>query len=115
MHELSIALSIVEMVEQESARLDGRHVAAVHLRVGRLSGIVTRALEASYELACEDTILAGSRLVIEDVPVVTQCVVCDGRRSVRSIQDMCCEVCGTPATNIVEGRELLVTALETEL
>jgi hydrogenase nickel incorporation protein HypA/HybF len=113
-HELSIALSIVEMVEEESARLDGCRVAAVHLRVGRLSGVVAPALLASYELACEDTLLAGSRLVIEDVPVVARCEVCDARRPVRSIQDLCCEVCGTPATDIVEGRELLVTALETE-
>jgi hydrogenase nickel incorporation protein HypA/HybF len=114
MHELSIALSIVELVEEESARLDGCRVAAVHLRVGRLSGVVTQALMASYELASENTLLAGSRLIIEDVPVVARCEACDARRPVRSIQDMCCEVCGTPATDIVEGRELLVTALETE-
>ncbi len=112
MHELSIALSIVELAEEESARLGGRHVEAVHLRVGRLSGVVRHALLASYEMACEDTALAGSRLVIEDVPVVAHCVTCDARVPVRSIQDMCCEVCGTPATDIVEGRELLVTALE---
>ncbi len=112
MHELSIALSIVEMVEEETVRLGGRTVEAVHLRVGRLSGIVSTALQASYELACEDTPLAGSRLVIEDVPIVTHCGICDARRPVRSIQDMCCAVCGAPATDIVEGRELLVTALE---
>lgn len=111
MHELSIALSILELAEEESARLGG-HVAAVHVRVGRLSGIVTHALMASYEMACEDTVLAGSRLVIEDVPVVAHCAVCDTRVAVRSIQDMCCERCGTPASDIVEGRELLVTGLE---
>lgn len=111
MHELSIALSIVELAEEESARLGG-HVAAVHLRVGRLSGVVTQALLASYEMACEDTALAGSRLVIEDVPVVAHCTTCDAPVEVRSIQDMCCEVCGTPATDIVAGRELLVTGLE---
>ncbi len=90
MHELSIALSIVELAEEESARLGGRHVEAVHLRVGRLSGIVRKALLASYEMACEDTALAGSRLVIEDVPIVAHCVTCDARVPVRSIQDMCC-------------------------
>jgi hydrogenase nickel incorporation protein HypA/HybF len=109
MHELSIALSIVELAEEESARLGGRRVEAVHLRVGRLSGIVREALVASFEIACEDTRLAGSRLVIEDVPIATYCVTCDARRSV---QDMCCAACGTPAVDIVEGRELLVTALE---
>lgn len=112
MHELSIALGIVEVAEEESARLGGGHVEAVHLRVGRLSGVVRAALLASYELACEDTPLAGSRLVIEDVPIVAHCVTCDARRGVRSVQDMCCDVCGTPASEIVEGRELMVTGLE---
>ena len=112
MHELSIALSIVQFAEEESARRGGRRVEAVHLRVGRLSGVVREALVASYELACEGTPLAGSRLVVEDVPIVAQCVTCDARRPVRSVQDMCCEVCGTPAADIVEGRELVVTALE---
>lgn len=109
---LSIALGIVELAEEESTRHGGRHVDAVHLRLGRLSGVVREALVASYELACEDTPLAGSRLVIEDVPIVAHCVTCDARRPVRSVQDMCCAVCGTPAADIVEGRELLVTALE---
>ena len=40
----------------------------MHLRLGRLSGIVPRALLASYDLACEQTPLEGSRLLIEDVP-----------------------------------------------
>ena len=112
MHELSIALSIVELAVEESARLGGKQVRGVHLRLGRLSGVAREALLASFELACEDTALAGSRLVIEDVAVVAHCVACDARRHVRSVQDMCCEVCGTPAADIVEGRELLVTALE---
>jgi hydrogenase nickel incorporation protein HypA/HybF len=113
-HELSIALSIVEWVEEESARLGGGHVDAVHLSVGRLTGVVREALLASYEMACEDTVLAGSRLVIDEVPVMTFCPNCDARRPVRSIQDMACATCGAPATNVVQGRDLLVTALEME-
>jgi Zn finger protein HypA/HybF involved in hydrogenase expression len=40
----------------------------VYLKLGRLSGVVSRALLASYEMACEGTLLAGSRLEIEDTP-----------------------------------------------
>ena len=35
MHELSIAMSIVDMVEEESERHGGRQIAAVHLRSAR--------------------------------------------------------------------------------
>jgi hypothetical protein len=54
MHELSIAMSIVEMAEEEAERR-GAHVAAVYLKLGALSGVVKEALLSSYEMACEDT------------------------------------------------------------
>jgi hydrogenase nickel incorporation protein HypA/HybF len=112
MHELSIAMSIVDMVEEESARLGGKQIAAVHLKLGALSGVVKGALLSSYDLACEHTILAGSTLVIEDVPIVVHCPRCDARRRVQSIQSFCCVACGEFTAEVLEGRELLVTALE---
>jgi hydrogenase nickel incorporation protein HypA/HybF len=112
MHELSIALSIVEMASEEAARHGADRVDAVRLRLGRLSGVVARALLASYDLACEDTPLAGSRLLIEDVPVVIACGVCRARRETVSLQSLTCIACGTPAAEVVCGREIEVVALE---
>jgi hydrogenase nickel incorporation protein HypA/HybF len=43
MHELSIAMSIVEMAEEE-AHLRNVRVSAVHLKLGMLSGVVKDAL-----------------------------------------------------------------------
>jgi hydrogenase nickel incorporation protein HypA/HybF len=112
MHELSIAMSIVDMVEEESTRLGGKQIAAVHLKLGALSGVVKAALLSSYDLACENTVLAGSALVIEDVPIVVLCPRCNAPRPVQSIQCFCCAECGQPTADVLEGRELLVTALE---
>ncbi|MEZ0335116.1 MAG: hydrogenase maturation nickel metallochaperone HypA, partial [Gemmatimonadales bacterium] len=75
MHELSIALSLVDLAQEEAERLGGR-VCALHLRIGALAGVVPEALLASYEMACAETPLEGSRLVIEDVPVVVYCPEC---------------------------------------
>jgi hydrogenase nickel incorporation protein HypA/HybF len=59
MHELSIAMSIVEGAAEEARRHPGERVAAVHLRLGELSGVVRDALLFSYDLACEGTPLTG--------------------------------------------------------
>jgi len=67
MHELSIALSIVDGVSEEAATRGGGLVRAVHLRLGRLSGVVREALLFAYDQACEGTSLQGSELRIEDV------------------------------------------------
>ncbi|MBV8811976.1 MAG: hydrogenase maturation nickel metallochaperone HypA [Acidobacteriaceae bacterium] len=112
MHELSIALSIIEGVEEEIARRPGARVTAVHLNVGPLSGVVKDALLFSYGLACEGTSLEGSRLKIEEIPIVLYCPVCRQERSAHSMQRLCCTVCDTPSAEIRRGSELEVSALE---
>jgi hydrogenase nickel incorporation protein HypA/HybF len=111
MHELSIALCIIEVAEEEAAR-HGSIVTAVHLRLGQLSGVVKDALLSAYELACDSTPLAGSRLLIEEVPAVVFCSSCAAERKLASIQSFCCPVCGSPTPEVVQGRELELVALE---
>jgi len=48
MHELSIALSMIEMAHEEVVRRGGCRVTALHLKLGPLSGVVREALEFSY-------------------------------------------------------------------
>lgn len=67
MHELSIALAIVDGVAEEAGQRGGGLVRAVHLRLGRLSGVVREALLFAYDQACSGTTLEGSELRIEDV------------------------------------------------
>jgi len=111
MHELSMAMSIVDTALEESARR-GVQVSAVHLRLGALSGVVKEALLFSYEMACQDTALQGSRLIVEDVPVAVFCPQCQQKRALPSIQSFACPECGSPTKDILQGKELEVFALE---
>ena len=106
-------MSIVEAATDE-AKQRGVNVNAVHLRLGALSGVVKDALLFSYEVACQDTPLAGSRLIIEDVPVTVFCRHCKQNRVLASMQSFTCPDCGTPAGEVVQGKELEVFALEVE-
>jgi hydrogenase nickel incorporation protein HypA/HybF len=112
MHELSIALSIVEMAEEESGRQRGARVNAVHLRLGPLTGIVKAALESAFGLACEGTILEGALLVVEEIPIVGYCPRCLAERAPATMQWMACPDCGSPISEVIHGRELEVVALE---
>jgi hydrogenase nickel incorporation protein HypA/HybF len=113
MHELSIALSIVDMAAEEAERQGGR-VVAVHLKLGPLSGVVKEALLSAYELAREGSPLPDSELIIEEVPVVVYCDACAAERGLPSMQELRCPVCGAPTPQVVRGRELEVVALEVE-
>jgi hydrogenase nickel incorporation protein HypA/HybF len=112
MHELSIAMSIVEMAEEEASKTGATQVNAVHLKLGRLAGVVKDALLASFEMACEGTGLQGSRLVIEEIPIVVYCPACVAPRTLDSMQWFACPECNSPVSEVIHGRELQVVALE---
>lgn len=113
MHELSIAMSIVDMAEEEARQRNAR-IAAVHLRLGLLSGVVKDALLSCYGMACTGTPLEGSELLIEEVPVEIFCAACHAPRVLSSMRWFCCPDCGTPSATVVHGKELEVSALEIE-
>jgi hydrogenase nickel incorporation protein HypA/HybF len=111
MHELSIAMSIVDMAQEEAERRDVK-IDAIHLELGLLSGVVAEALLFSYEMACSGTRLEGSQLVIKKVPIEVYCPACKAQKTLSSMQWFCCPECGTPTAEVIHGRELVITALE---
>jgi hydrogenase nickel incorporation protein HypA/HybF len=113
-HELSLALSILDLAAEEAGRHGGGRVAAVHLRLGPLSGVVKEALVSAFELAREGSPLPSAELVIEEVPLVAYCPACAAERTLPSPQLLRCPDCGTPTPEVVRGRELEVVALEIE-
>jgi len=102
------------MAQEEAEQRGGVQITAVHLKLGTLSGVMKEALQSAYEMACYDTPLQGSRLIVEEVPVVVFCPTCQRQRLLSSIQLFCCPECGTPTSEVVQGKELEVVALEIE-
>lgn len=112
MHELSIAISMIDQILDESESRGGLQVEVVHLNLGAFSGVDKAALLFSYELACEGTPLEGSRLHIETIPLVIYCAACQKERTPPSLYQLCCPDCQSPAQEIVTGREIEVGFLE---
>jgi hydrogenase nickel incorporation protein HypA/HybF len=68
MHELSIAMSIVEIACVEAGRQGGGPVEEVHLKMGKESGVVAEALLFSWDLVCEGTRAQGAKLLLDEQP-----------------------------------------------
>ncbi|MGH7728614.1 MAG: hydrogenase maturation nickel metallochaperone HypA [Vulcanimicrobiaceae bacterium] len=112
MHELSVALGLLETIGEAAERDGFERVSAVHVRVGALSGIACDALRFSWELASAETVAAGSELRIEDVPLVIACAACRAESAPNPGAGLRCSRCGLPSTEIVSGRELELVAIE---
>lgn len=65
MHELSIAVSLVEAICDELPQLGDVRVHAVRLRVGALSGVAPEALSFAFTVASDGSAIAGAMLRVE--------------------------------------------------
>lgn len=115
MHELSIVHGIVEAASDAARRSNALRVTAVHLRVGKLAGVVTDALLFSYDISTQGTLLEGSRLIVEELPVVIYCAPCNAERELPGIQRFRCPVCDTPSASIRQGKELEIESIEIDV
>jgi hydrogenase nickel incorporation protein HypA/HybF len=108
---MSIAQSIVEIVEDVLREHDGPIVEKVYVTVGRLVGVVPESLEFSFQAITAGTQLDGTELVIESAPVRARCHDCDGTFEVESFVFRC-ERCGGTSLEIIAGKELAVREIE---
>jgi hydrogenase nickel incorporation protein HypA/HybF len=110
MHELSIATSLVEVVREEAAKVSATMVTQVEVEIGTLSGVETEALQFAWELATKDSPAEGSLLVIHAIQARARCREC-GTESIREDFISPCPSCGSFRFDIIQGKELRVTAI----
>ena len=112
MHELSVALALVECAEDKARELGVARVHAVHVRIGPLAGVLSDPLLFAFDLAARDTLVDGARLVIEPEPVVAWCARCVAERPLTDIRRRRCPACDEPTPELVSGDALELLALE---
>jgi hydrogenase nickel incorporation protein HypA/HybF len=114
MHELSIVSSIVDSVIDSLEKYPSARVVEVRLKVGALAAVVEDSLQFCYGIATDDTPLQGSRLVVNVLPVLVHCEACAADTAIESLQSFRCAQCGEPASDIRQGREMEIEAIEIE-
>jgi hydrogenase nickel incorporation protein HypA/HybF len=112
MHELSIAIDLIELASAEMARIKPARLVAVRVRVGPLSGIVAEALRFSFDAAAAGTTIEGARLHIDEMPVTVWCSACETERELRDLTRRRCPVCQSATPRVTGGRELELVHLE---
>lgn len=114
MHELAIAVSLVEQIEQVAREQRAAAVRRIRLRVGRLSGVDPEALREAFPLAAADTAAADGELVVQVVEARVRCRAC-GRRSEPEAPFLYCVHCGAGDVDVEAGRELDIQSVEVEV
>jgi hydrogenase nickel incorporation protein HypA/HybF len=112
LHELSIAMEILDIVRKEAASHGATSVSRVRLRIGGLSGVETDSLSFCFEaVKGEGSLTAGAELVIDNVPVRVRCHSCGGEFSDGGYM-VTCPSCGSLETTLLSGEELEIADIE---
>ncbi|MFF9774304.1 hydrogenase maturation nickel metallochaperone HypA [Streptomyces sp. NPDC013978] len=115
MHEMSVALAVVDQVAEAADRAgDVTAVRSVRLQVGELAGVVPDSLTFCFELACSGTLLEGAELITEAVPGRARCTPCAHEWAVGMPPQLTCPACGGTRTDLLAGRELSIVDVRWE-
>jgi len=60
MHELSVAIGIVNIAEKETQKANKKRVELIELEIGSLSGVELDSLEYVWNVAVKGTVLEGA-------------------------------------------------------
>ncbi len=111
MHELSVALGIVKIAEDEAKKANAKIVSKIELEIGVLSGVELDSLSFVWESAVKDTILENAEKEIFTIEGIGKCVDCDYEFEIKNIYDSCPK-CSSYFKGILAGKELRVKAIE---
>jgi len=110
MHEFSIAMSIIEIAEQEARNENGAAINELVLDVGTMSGIEFSALETALEMAVKDTLLEKAKIQINKIQARAKCTECAHKFNIDSAFDPCPK-CNSFYHELLSGKELQVKSL----
>ena len=113
MHELAIAQSLLDIVEDEARAHNGVRVTKIRLRIGKLSSVVPDALRGAFEMLTRGGIAEDASLEIEEVPVSIRCHQCAEAFSTEE-PFLVCPSCEGSDVELVAGRELELQSMEIE-
>ncbi len=112
MHEMGIALQIIEIATDSIPSDAGDvRIEKINLKIGKLAAVVPDSLRFCFDAAIKDTPLDGTKLVIQELPVIARCRDCNTQWTISS-PAFTCENCNSSSLEILSGRELDIESIE---
>lgn len=111
MHELSLAMSMRELIEEQAAEEHFNQVTKVVLEVGQLSHVQAEAMQFCFESAMQGSIAEKAALEIQQTQGKAKCPSCHAEVYIEQLYDPC-ENCGSFGLEVISGDQVRVINLE---
>jgi hydrogenase nickel incorporation protein HypA/HybF len=111
MHEMALAESMLQLVEDTARKNGAKRVTAVRLELGVLSHVERDALCFCFDAVTKGGVADGALLEIDATPGAAWCMPCSARVPLAQLGDPCPR-CGRWQLNVVEGEAMRVKEIE---
>ncbi|MBA3015486.1 MAG: hydrogenase maturation nickel metallochaperone HypA [Proteobacteria bacterium] len=110
MHEMSLALRIIEVAESEAKKAAATRISSIEVEVGRLAGVMAEALTFCLDAASRGTMAESAKIVFITTAGSGHCLDCKRDISVDEFPAQCPDCHGFGVT-INNGTELKIRSI----
>ncbi len=115
-HEVSVALGIIDELMRIARRNNARSVLSVRLKIGQLSGIEIGSLRFAFDaVKLEHPMLSSAELLIREIPLRYRCAECGRCFDAGGRIAVSCKACGSRDLKVVSGEEQHIENVELEI
>lgn len=111
MHELSLAMNIVKIVEQQAEIAGAREVKSIKLKIGDCSGVDRNSFDFSWPFAVKNTILEKAHRTMQREQAVAICFQCNHEFCLSKVY-IPCPSCGSYYHNLTCGKDIKIVSME---
>ena len=114
MHEMSVTMSLLDLVLEEAGKAGASKVTGVNIVLGEMTGIIDHYVQANFELLSQKTPAEGAKLSFQNIRRQARCRHCAQEFQPTDLS-WTCPGCQSPEIEITGGSELYVESIEVEL
>lgn len=116
MHEVSIALGMVDELTRIARENNATKITLVKLKIGKMSGIVVDSLKFAFDaIKLEHPIMTTAEIIINEIPLIYECNDCNTTFETEDIYFPACTNCKSYNLAIISGEEQHIENVEVEV
>ena len=113
MHEMSVTMSLLDLVLEEAAKAGASKITGVNIVLGEMTGIIDHYVQANFELLSQNTLAEGATLSFQNIRRQARCRHCAHLFQPTDLE-WACPKCQSSEIEITGGSELYVESIEVE-
>jgi hydrogenase nickel incorporation protein HypA/HybF len=113
MHELSLAMSVREIVEDAAEKNGSKKVNEVNIIVGEFSSVSVDALEFAMEVAKKGSVFENAKINLKSAKTILTCSQCNNETTMEDYIFKC-STCGSNSVRIISGDRMYVESIDIE-